>query len=217
MLKSPYPYFGGKSRVADLVWKRLGDPMNYVVSSSLFFIAETGTPNSLEHFVIDLHDAYSAIASDMLFSVQVIGCPVFFVALFVDHLIDLRAAIKAAMLFSLNSVLCIAKCLLLLTSSRLSIESFSLFPSLWCINSPFGIAPCSSSHTLRERRTQTFGCATLIKARFSFPLLCRVRTLISPMFNINSDGLPLVNVPFEFLIKKLYVKINTVSSYGLIL
>ena len=30
MLKSPYPYFGGKSRVADLVWKRLGDVKNYV-------------------------------------------------------------------------------------------------------------------------------------------------------------------------------------------
>src|SRR4051794_38752314 len=29
-LLSPYPYFGGKSRVADLVWQRFGDVPNYV-------------------------------------------------------------------------------------------------------------------------------------------------------------------------------------------
>lgn len=29
-LKAPFPYFGGKSAVADLVWSRLGDPDNYV-------------------------------------------------------------------------------------------------------------------------------------------------------------------------------------------
>jgi hypothetical protein len=29
-IKSPFPYFGGKSRVADLVWNRLGDVANYV-------------------------------------------------------------------------------------------------------------------------------------------------------------------------------------------
>lgn len=28
-LKAPFPYFGGKSRVADLVWRRFGDPQNY--------------------------------------------------------------------------------------------------------------------------------------------------------------------------------------------
>lgn len=30
MLKSPYPYFGGKSTVAGLVWERLGDTTNFV-------------------------------------------------------------------------------------------------------------------------------------------------------------------------------------------
>jgi DNA adenine methylase len=30
VLKSPYPYFGGKSRVAGLVWSRFGNPPNYV-------------------------------------------------------------------------------------------------------------------------------------------------------------------------------------------
>lgn len=30
MLKAPMPYFGGKSAVADLVWRALGEPANYV-------------------------------------------------------------------------------------------------------------------------------------------------------------------------------------------
>lgn len=29
-MKAPFPYFGGKSRVADLVWQRFGNPKNYV-------------------------------------------------------------------------------------------------------------------------------------------------------------------------------------------
>ena len=29
-LRSPYPYFGGKSRVASLIWSRLGDPGNFI-------------------------------------------------------------------------------------------------------------------------------------------------------------------------------------------
>jgi hypothetical protein len=30
VLKAPFPWFGGKSRVADLVWERFGDVPNYV-------------------------------------------------------------------------------------------------------------------------------------------------------------------------------------------
>ena len=30
VLKAPFPYFGGKSRVAGLVWERLGNPKNYI-------------------------------------------------------------------------------------------------------------------------------------------------------------------------------------------
>lgn len=30
LLKAPFPWFGGKSRVADLVWERFGDTLNYV-------------------------------------------------------------------------------------------------------------------------------------------------------------------------------------------
>lgn len=29
-LKAPFPWFGGKSRAADLVWSRFGDVQNYV-------------------------------------------------------------------------------------------------------------------------------------------------------------------------------------------
>ena len=29
-LKAPFPYFGGKSSVSDLVWERFGNPLNYV-------------------------------------------------------------------------------------------------------------------------------------------------------------------------------------------
>jgi hypothetical protein len=29
-LKAPFPAFGGKSQVADLVWRRLGNPRNYI-------------------------------------------------------------------------------------------------------------------------------------------------------------------------------------------
>ncbi|HNI38143.1 MAG TPA: DNA adenine methylase, partial [Pseudomonadales bacterium] len=30
MYKAPFPYFGGKSEIADAVWSRLGDTPNYV-------------------------------------------------------------------------------------------------------------------------------------------------------------------------------------------
>lgn len=29
-LQAPFPYFGGKSRIADVIWQRLGDVANYV-------------------------------------------------------------------------------------------------------------------------------------------------------------------------------------------
>ena len=29
-IQAPFPYFGGKSKIADLVWSRFGDPQNYV-------------------------------------------------------------------------------------------------------------------------------------------------------------------------------------------
>ena len=39
-IKSPFPYFGGKSRIAALVWERFGRVQNYVTSSERGFETE---------------------------------------------------------------------------------------------------------------------------------------------------------------------------------
>ena len=51
-LKSPYPYFGGKARVADAVWARLGDPVNYIepFCGSLAVALGRKTPARIETF-----------------------------------------------------------------------------------------------------------------------------------------------------------------------
>mgnify|MGYP001598122696 FL=1 len=46
-LKAPFPYFGGKSRIADLVWSRLGDPDNYIepfAGSCAVLLSRPSTP-----------------------------------------------------------------------------------------------------------------------------------------------------------------------------
>ncbi len=61
ILKSPFPYFGGKSRVADLVWSRLGEVDNYVEpfagsSAVLLRRPEPGkieTINDANHYVVN--------------------------------------------------------------------------------------------------------------------------------------------------------------------
>jgi DNA adenine methylase len=58
-LKAPFPWFGGKSRVADLVWERFGDPVNYVepfFGSGAVLLgrptpARTETVNDLDCFI----------------------------------------------------------------------------------------------------------------------------------------------------------------------
>lgn len=30
LMKAPFPYFGGKSKVADVVWEALGDVKHYI-------------------------------------------------------------------------------------------------------------------------------------------------------------------------------------------
>lgn len=60
-LKSPFPYFGGKSKVANIVWDRLGNPENYVepFAGSLAVLLrrpETGkveTVNDRNHFIVN--------------------------------------------------------------------------------------------------------------------------------------------------------------------
>ncbi len=48
-LKSPYPYFGGKMKVADLVWSRFGDVENYVepfFGSGAMLLGRPGEPTT---------------------------------------------------------------------------------------------------------------------------------------------------------------------------
>ncbi|MEL6109852.1 MAG: DNA adenine methylase, partial [Planctomycetota bacterium] len=60
-LKAPFPYFGGKSAVADLVWDRLGNPDNYVepfagTAATLLRRPSPGkveTINDANHFVVN--------------------------------------------------------------------------------------------------------------------------------------------------------------------
>jgi hypothetical protein len=49
-LKAPFPWFGGKSRVADLVWSRFGNPLNYVepFAGSLAVLLKRPTPPRTE-------------------------------------------------------------------------------------------------------------------------------------------------------------------------
>lgn len=49
-LKAPFPWFGGKSRVAHLVWERFGDPINYVepFAGSLAVLLGRPTPARIE-------------------------------------------------------------------------------------------------------------------------------------------------------------------------
>lgn len=58
-LKSPYPYFGGKSRVAPIVWKGLGSVSNYIepfAGSAAMLLANPNpakieTINDIDHFL----------------------------------------------------------------------------------------------------------------------------------------------------------------------
>lgn len=48
ILKAPFPWFGGKSRAADLIWPRLGNPANYVepfAGSLAVLLARPDEPN----------------------------------------------------------------------------------------------------------------------------------------------------------------------------
>ena len=69
-LKAPFPYFGGKSKVANLVWDRLGDVRNYIepFSGSLAVLLRrpadhTGkveTVNDASHFIANFWRAVQA-------------------------------------------------------------------------------------------------------------------------------------------------------------
>lgn len=69
LLKAPFPWFGGKSRVADIIWARLGDVNNYVepfFGSGAVLLArphapKTETINDKDHFVANF---WRAVRSD---------------------------------------------------------------------------------------------------------------------------------------------------------
>lgn len=72
-LKAPFPYFGGKSAVADLVWERLGNPDNYVepFAGSIATLLRRPEPGRIEtindrnHFVTNFWRAVK-LAPDRL-------------------------------------------------------------------------------------------------------------------------------------------------------
>jgi site-specific DNA-adenine methylase len=80
-LKSPFPWFGGKSRVADLVWDRLGDVPNYVEpffgSGAVLLgrphIAHTETINDLDCMVANF---WRALQNDPDGVAYYADCPV---------------------------------------------------------------------------------------------------------------------------------------------
>lgn len=59
-LKAPFPWFGGKSRVADIVWSRFGDVANYVepFAGSLAVLLARPTPPKVE--TVNDKDCYLA-------------------------------------------------------------------------------------------------------------------------------------------------------------
>jgi len=78
VLKAPYPYPGGKARVADLVWERLGDVGNYVepFAGSLAVLLRrpadhfrggyrVETVNDANHFIVNFWRAVTAAPDDV--------------------------------------------------------------------------------------------------------------------------------------------------------
>lgn len=60
MLKAPFPWFGGKSRAAHLIWARLGDVPNYVEPFAGSLAVLLGRPTSPGTETVNDRDAYLA-------------------------------------------------------------------------------------------------------------------------------------------------------------
>ncbi len=61
MIKAPFPWFGGKSRAAHLVWKALGDPVNFVEPFAGSCAVYLNRPHP--HKIATLNDACGYIAN----------------------------------------------------------------------------------------------------------------------------------------------------------
>ncbi|MGB5047639.1 MAG: DNA adenine methylase [Caldilineaceae bacterium] len=59
-LKAPFPWFGGKSRVADIVWKRFGDVPNYVEPFAGSLAVLLGRPSEAKTETVNDKDAFLA-------------------------------------------------------------------------------------------------------------------------------------------------------------
>ena len=130
-MKAPFPWFGGKRKIAPEVWAALGDVDNYVRPSRLYRAA---LPTLYWRAISAIDSVLSvaeaeAIACAICSSVQSAGRPVRFVLLLVDHRISRRLAAHAVTERSWYSRRCLSICSALLTNSKFSIESFSLSPS----------------------------------------------------------------------------------------
>lgn len=72
-LRAPFPWFGGKSRAADLIWSRLGDVTNYVepFAGSLAVLLARPTPpgtetvNDLDCYLANFWRALAADPDDV--------------------------------------------------------------------------------------------------------------------------------------------------------
>lgn len=60
MLKAPFPWFGGKSRCASLVWERFGDVPNYVEPFAGSLAVLLGRPTEAKNETVNDKDAYLA-------------------------------------------------------------------------------------------------------------------------------------------------------------
>ncbi len=60
LLKAPFPWFGGKSRVADLVWSRFGDVSNYVEPFAGSLAVLLGRPHEAHTETVNDKDCYLA-------------------------------------------------------------------------------------------------------------------------------------------------------------
>lgn len=179
-LKAPFPAFGGKSTVADLVWARLGDVRNYIDLRRCCITPIVTPCFSAADFMVIPPRSYSATADATAVESCVRGRPVCFASLLVDHLRRRRWATKFFTIRARYAGTWISKCFALLTNSKFSIASFSLFSSRWCTPIPSGIGPFAASHATCARSFQMFGSEIFTHARCSPPLPCRVRNRTVP-------------------------------------
>lgn len=59
-MKAPFPWFGGKSRVAHVVWERFGDVINYVEPFAGSLAVLLGRPHPAHHETVNDIDCYIA-------------------------------------------------------------------------------------------------------------------------------------------------------------